>query len=165
MSTVQPCPTLSPAASDVPRHPDLAALAAALQEIARALPACAAANAPEPPNATAAESTGAPEAAKAAALRPAALERGGETRAFYFSPAALHMERELLRKYRAQDFQGLLEEAHALLVGLVSLMRSVPKEVRVRGHVISSLGAQLDHACALLLRMRHVYEKVMPVRH
>ena len=74
------------------------------------------------------------------------------------------MERELLRKYRAQDFQGLLEEVHTLLVGLVKLMQSVHKDVRVRGYVISSLGAQLDHASALVLRMRNVYDKVMPVQ-
>lgn len=160
MPTAQPCPTLSPSASDVPPHPDLAALAVALQETARALLACA----PEPSKATAAQPADAPEASKPTAPQPVAPDRAGETRAFYFPPAALHMERELLRRYRARDLQGLLEEAHALLVGLVKLMQSVPREARVRGYVLSSLGAQLEHACALLLRMRHVYEKVMPVR-
>ena len=74
------------------------------------------------------------------------------------------MERELLRKYRATDFQGLLEEVYTLLVGLVKLMQSVHKDVRVRGYVISSLGTQLDHAAALVLRMRHIYERVVPVQ-
>lgn len=91
-------------------------------------------------------------------------ERSGETRAFYFPPASLHMERELLRKYRATDLQGLLEEAHTLLLGQVKLMRSVHKDVRVRGYVISSLGAQLEQVSALLLRMRHVYDQVLPVK-
>lgn len=151
MSTDQPFSALSPSVPDNggPLPADLAALAASLQKISEALLAHVPARAATP------------QAGPAQARRPAPQ---GETRAFYFSPAALLMEKELLRKYRAQDFQGLLAEAHTLLVGLVSLMRSVPKEARVRGHVIASLGSQLEHACALMLRMRHVYEKVMPVR-
>ena len=58
----------------------------------------------------------------------------------------------------------MLEEAHTLLVGLAKLMRSVHKDVRVRGYVIASLGAQLDHASALLLRMRNVYDAVVPLQ-
>lgn len=129
---------------------DLAALAASLQETAQALFAISSTKnmANEP---------------KAAAAKPV-REQDGEIRAYYFPPAAVNMERDLLRKYHTQDFQGLLEEAHTLLVGLVKLMHSVHKDVRVRGYVISSLGAQIDHASALLLRMRHVYEKVMPVQ-
>ena len=74
------------------------------------------------------------------------------------------MEKELLRKYRANDFQGLLEVVHILLVGLVKLMQSVHKDARVRGYVISSLGAQIDHASALVLRMRNVYDRVVPIQ-
>ena len=128
-------------------HSDLTALAVTLQETAQAL---LAAHAPDEP--------------KEPAAKPPAYQTGGETRSFYFPPATVHMERELLRKYRAEDFQGLLEEAHTLLVGLVKVMRSVHKDVRVRGYVISSLGARIDHASALVLRMRNVYEKVIPVQ-
>lgn len=42
-------------------------------------------------------------------------------------------------------------------------MRSVHKDVRVKGCVISSPGARIDHASALVLRMRTVYENVIPV--
>ena len=134
---------------DHPAPPDLSTLAASLQEAAQALLAL------YPPN-TANEM-------KNPAAKPPARQADGETRSFYFPPAAVHMERELLRKYRADDFQGLLEEVHILLVGLVKVMLSVHKDVRVKGYVISSLGAQINHASALVLRMRNAYAKVMPV--
>ena len=129
------------------RHnPDLVALAASLQELAQSLLAHVS---KEPEDST---------------IKQPAIRNDGETRSFYFPPATVHLERELLRKYRAEDFQGLLEEVHTLLVGLVKLMQSVHKDVRVRGYVISSLGAQLDHASALVLRMRNVYDRVVPVQ-
>ena len=43
-------------------------------------------------------------------------------------------------------------------------MRSVHKDVRVKGYVIASLGAQLDHASALVLRMRNVYGGIVPIQ-
>lgn len=147
MSCVESAPQYSQSSSALPTPPDFAALAASLQEIAQSLLACA------PKDLTA--PTGKPSASR---------DGGGETRSFYFPPAAVHMERELLRKHRATDFQGLLEEVHILLVGLVKLMQSVHKDVRVRGYVISSLGAQLDHAAALVLRMRNIYERIVPVQ-
>lgn len=130
-----------------PHHsatPDLAALARTLQETAQALLALA------------------PK--KEAAVRPPARPNDGEIRSFYFPASAIQRERDLLLKYRAEGFKDLLEEVHTLLVGLVKVMRSVHKDVRVKGYVISSLGAQIDHASALALRMRNVYEDVMPVR-
>lgn len=130
-------------------HSDLAALAATLQETAQALLA----RIPDEPKEPKKPSAG-----------PPARVGDGETRSFYFPPASVHLERELLRKYRVDDFQGLLEEADTLLVGLVKLMQSVPKDVRVRGHVIASLGTQLAHASALMVRMRNVYGKVVPVQ-
>ena len=95
--------------------------------------------------------------------QPPVRQNDGEIRSFYFPASTIHRERDLLLKYRAEDFQGLLEEVHTLLVGLVKVMRSVHKDVRVKGYVISSLGAQIDHASALVLRMRNVYEDVIPV--
>ena len=129
---------------------DLSALANTLQAAAQTLFAMQTKMAPDTPQ----ESN----------VKPLARKDGGETRSYYFPPGAVHLEKELLRKYRAEDFQGLLEEAHTLLVGLVKLMQSVHKDVRVKGYVIASLGAQLDHASALVLRMRNVYDKVMPVQ-
>lgn len=129
-----------------PTPSDLVALAASLQEAAQSLLACA------------------PQESTTPIAMPPASREDGETRSFYFPQSAIHMERELLRKYCATDFQGLLEEVYTLLVGLVKLMQSVHKDVRVRGYVISSLGAQLDHAAALVLRMRHIYERVVPVQ-
>ncbi len=129
-----------------PQAPDLTALAATLQEAAQALLAHA------------------PDTPQESATKPPIRRDEGETRSFYFPPATVHLERELLRKYRANDFQGLLEEVYTLLVGQVKLMESVHKDARVRGYVISSLGAQLAHALALVLRMRNVYDKVMPIR-
>lgn len=222
MSHVHSTPEHSPPRSDHPAPPDLAALAATLQEAAQALltltlpdmtdepkeptvrrdagpdaglPAGPSAKQPagpslkplsEPPaNPPISPDAGLPAApaacpfaappvdppacpsAESSANPLAALpsrQADGEVRSFYFPPAAVRMERDLLSKYRAEDFQGLLEEAHTLLVGLVKVMRSVHKDVRVKGYVISSLGAQIDHASALVLRMRNVYDKVMPVR-
>lgn len=138
--------SLSTPSPNSPSPSDFAALATSLQEAAQSLLACA----PQEPISP----TG----------RPSASREEGETRSFYFPQSAVHMERELLRKYRATDFQGLLEEVYTLLVGLVKLMQSVHKDVRVRGYVISSLGTQLDHAAALVLRMRHIYERVVPVQ-
>ncbi|WP_232224919.1 ATPase [Desulfovibrio sp. 3_1_syn3] len=146
MSSVESTPHYSQSSPTPPTLLDFAALATSLQEIAQSLLVCA----PQgPTNSTA---------------MPSASREDGETRSFYFPQSAIHMERELLRKYRATDFQGLLEEVYTLLVGLVKLMQSVHKDVRVRGYVISSLGAQLDHAAALVLRMRHIYERVVPVQ-
>ena len=148
MSDVHSTPKHSTPSAIPSPYPDLAALAVSLQETAQALLTFSATNADEDTS---------PSPAKPV------RDRDGETRSFYFPPASVNMERELLRKYRAQDFQGLLEEVHTLLVGLVKLMQSVHKDVRVRGYVIASLGAQIDHASALVLRMRHVYDGVMPV--
>ncbi len=133
-----------------PPTPDLTALAASLQEAAQAL--------------LAVSSTSMPIVPKDVAVNPPARKDAGETRSFYFPSGAVRLEKELLQKYRADDFQGLLEKAHTSLVGLAKLMQSVHKDVRVKGHVIASLVAQLDHAAALLIRMRHVYDSVVPVQ-
>ncbi len=122
---------------------DLTALAATLQEAAQALLA----HTPDTPQ----------ESAPKQPIR----RDDGATRSFYFPSATVHLEKELLQKYRANDFQGLLKEVYTLLVGQVKLMQSVHKDARVRGYVISSLGAQLAHASALVLRMRNVYDKVV----
>lgn len=87
----------------------------------------------------------------------------GETRCYYLSPGAVRHERELLQRYRVEDFGELLAEAHMLLVGLVKLMKTTPHEVRVRGYVVASLGCALEQASALLLRMRNVYGQVEKV--
>ena len=36
----------------------------------------------------------------------------GETRCYYLSPGTVQHERELLKRYRAEDFRGLLAETH-----------------------------------------------------
>ena len=119
--------------------PDLAAIAATLTEAAQALQAFASAT-PPPTKST-------PDAA-------------GETRCYYLSPATLRQERELLQKYRADDFQGLLTETHTLLAGLVKVMTSTHPDARLRGRSVSSLGASLEQVVALLVRMRNVYGKM-----
>lgn len=150
MSNSHPNAKHSLPSPDHPTPPDLAALAVTLQEAAQSLFALSSVNMPDEP--------------KEPAAKPPARRDDGETRSFYFPSSTVNMEKELLRKYRVDDFQGLLEEVHTLLVGLVKLMQSVHKDVRVRGYVISSLGAQLDHASALVLRMRNVYDRVMPIQ-
>lgn len=87
----------------------------------------------------------------------------GETRCYYLSPGAVRHERELLQRYRVEDFGELLAEAHMLLVGLVKIMKTTPHEVRVKGYVVASLGCALEQASALLLRMRNVYGQVEKV--
>lgn len=85
---------------------------------------------------------------------------GGETRCYYLSPATVQHEKELLKRYHAEDFRGLLAETHALLVGLVKIMKNTHPNVRVKGYVISSLGCLLEQASSLVLRMRNVYDRV-----
>ena len=150
MSKSHSCLTPSPTHPYHPAPPDLAALADALQEAARALLDL--------------QATAAPGAAREPADKPPARRDDGETRAFFFPRKTVHQERELLLKYRKDNFLGLLEEVHLQLAGLVKIMQSVHKDVRVRGYVIASLGAQLEHASCLVLRMRDVYDKVMPVQ-
>ena len=84
----------------------------------------------------------------------------GETRCYYLSSAMLKHERELLQRYRVDDFNGLLEEAHTLLAGLVKVMKSTHPDARLRGRSVSSLGSLLEQVSSLLVRMRNVYEKV-----
>ena len=131
-------------------HPELVSVAKALQETAQTLLALS-------ETSTLAE-------LKEQTDKAPALRDDGETRSFYFPPSTVNMERELLRKHRADDFQGLLEEVHTLLAGLVKLMQSVHRDVRVRGYVIASLGMQLEHASSLVLRMRNIYDKVIPLQ-
>lgn len=125
--------------------PDSAALAAALHSVAQALLSHSTTNpAPNQPQQTA----------------PETLHQQGETRCYYFSPSVLRHERELLHKYRAEDFRGLIAETHTLLVGLVRLMRSVHPDARLRGYVFSSLGCLLEQAVNLTQRMQNVYSRV-----
>ncbi len=90
----------------------------------------------------------------------ACSEDSGETRCYRFSPSTIRHERELLKKYHAEDFRGLIAETHVLLVGMVKLMKSVHPDARMRGYVISSLGCLLEQASTLTLRMQNVYSKV-----
>ncbi len=119
--------------------PDLTAIAATLTEAAQALQSFSSAKPPQ---------------------RKEQPDAAGETRCYYLSPATLRQERELLQKYRADDFQGLLTETHTLLAGLVKLMMSTHPEARLRGRSVSSLGASLEQVVALLVRMRNVYDKM-----
>ena len=84
----------------------------------------------------------------------------GETRCYCLSPGTVQHERELLRRYRAEDFRGLLAETHMLLVGLVKVMKNTHHDVRVKGYVIASLGCLLEQVSALVLRMKNVYDKI-----
>lgn len=91
------------------------------------------------------------------------LGTNGETRCYYLSPGTVQHERELLKRYRAEDFRGLLTETHMLLVGLVKVMKNTHHDVRVKGYVIASLGCLLEQVSALVLRMKNVYDKVEKV--
>lgn len=84
----------------------------------------------------------------------------GETRCYYLSPSMLKHERELLQKYRVNDLNGLLTEAHTLLAGLVTVMKSTHPDARLRGRSVSCLGSLLEQVSSLLVRMRNFYEKV-----
>ncbi|MCD7983444.1 MAG: ATPase [Desulfovibrio sp.] len=84
----------------------------------------------------------------------------GETRCYYLSPSMLKHERELFQRYRVDDFNGLIAEAHDLLAGLVKVMKSTHPDARLRGRSVSSLGSLLEQASSLLVRMRNLYEKV-----
>lgn len=132
-------PQQSRPSSPQPPSPDLIAIAAMLNEAAQALQVFS--------------------GTRSLQMKEAA-DSTGETRCYYLPPATLKHERELLQKYRADDFQGLLAEAHALLAGLVKIMRSTHPDARLRGNVVSSLGALLEQVSALLIRMRNVYDKV-----
>lgn len=84
----------------------------------------------------------------------------GETRCYYLSPSVLKHERELLQKYRVEDFNGLIAEAHNLLAGLLKVMKSTHPDARLRGRSVSSLGSLLEQVSSLLVRMRNLYERV-----
>ena len=131
-------------------QPDFAFVAKTLQETAQALLAL--------------QETNSAQNLKTRTAEPPTRKDGGETRSYYFPRATVNLEKELLHKYRADDFQGLLDEVYTLLIGLVKLMQSVNKDVRVKGYVIAGLGAQVGHAAALVQRMRNVYGQVAPVR-
>ncbi len=100
------------------------------------------------------------EQGREASPRPAVT---GETRCYYLSPGTVQHERELLKRYHAEDFRGLLAETHMLLVGLVKVMKNTHHDVRVKGYVIASLGCLLEQVSALVLRMKNVYDKVETV--
>jgi len=87
----------------------------------------------------------------------------GETRCYYLSPGTVQHERELLKRYHAEDFRGLLTETHMLLAGVVKIMKTTPHNIRVKGYVIASLGCLLEQASALTLRMRNLYDKLEKV--
>lgn len=118
---------------------ELAAIASMLNEAAQALIAFSGIQPPEKPKHFAAT---------------------GETRYYYLSPSVLKHERELLQKYRVEDFNGLIAEAHNLLAGLVKVMKSTHPEARLRGRSVSSLGSLLEQVSSLLVRMRNLYERV-----
>lgn len=119
--------------------PDLTAIAAMLTEAAQAL----------------ASFSGTAPTGKAEHIAPT-----GETRCYYLSPAMLKHERELFQRYRVDDFNGLIAEAHDLLAGLVKVMKSTHPDARLRGRSVSSLGSLLEQVSSLLVRMRNLYEKV-----
>ena len=135
MSSSQQSCSLSPQ----PPSPDLAAIAAMLNETSQALISFSVKQTPKKVEHTVAT---------------------GETRCYYLSPAMLKHERELLQRYRVDDFNGLLAEAHTLLAGLVKVMKSTHPDARLRGRSVSSLGSLLEQVSSLLVRMRNVYEKV-----
>ena len=88
-----------------------------------------------------------------------ALETG-ETRCYYLSPSVVQHEKELLKKYNANNFYDLLAEVHKLLIGVVKLMQNTPNDVRLRGNVLISIGALLDPVAALVTRMMNVYSRL-----
>jgi len=99
------------------------------------------------------------------AVRSAAPDSAaeGETRCLYFSPEALQGERELLRRYHAEDFCGLLRETHTMLVGLISVMKSINHSARIKGYMIAALGRVLEQVSTLVERMRNVYSEAKQV--
>ncbi len=121
-----------------PQSSDLTAIAAMLNEAAQALIAF----------------SGTPSNEKAVHTAAA-----GETRCYYLSPAMFKHERELLQRYRVDDFNGLLVEAHSLLAGLVKIMKSTHPDARLRGRSVANLGSLLEQVSSLLVRMCNIYEK------
>ena len=138
--------------SDSSPFPDSAALAATLQAVAQALLCHGEQVFPSASKEGGAFLSGGSASARA--------ENVGETRCYYFSPSVVRHERELLKKYHAEDFRGLIAQTHVLLVGLVKLMKSVHPDARMRGHVVASLGSVLEQASSLVLRMQNVYDRV-----
>ena len=140
-------PQPQPSSSHSQSHPELAERIERFQEAAQALLAMYE-----------------PAGQSKEAASPLISGATGETRCYYLSPATLRHERELLQRYRVEDFCGLLAETHTLLVGLVKIMKSAHPDARLKGYVISSLGCLLEQASALVLRMRNVYDKVERVQ-
>lgn len=155
-------PQSLPPSPGLPNLPELAILAEKLQEASEALRVFCQAASPtqtgDPRDAAIPYSFDRPGNVDGTAMGE------GEIRCYYFSPPLLRHERELLKKYKAKDFPGLLAEAHTLLVGLVRLMKSTHPDARLKGYALSSLGSLLDQASALTLRMRNVYSKAERVK-
>lgn len=81
-------------------------------------------------------------------------------RSYYLPLSVVRHEKELLKKYNVSNFYDLLAEAHKLLIGVVKLMQSTHKDVRLRGYVLISIGALLDQIAALVTRMMNVYSRL-----
>lgn len=137
MSSPSPKAAPSSCQNSHPSIPDVAQLAAALQAACDALRSFDAGKTPATP-----------------------ASEAGETRCYYLSPSVVQHEKELLQKYNANNFYDLLAEVHKLLIGVVKLMQSTHKDVRLRGSVLISIGALLDQVAALVTRMMHVYSRL-----
>lgn len=167
-------PALTPSSSRLPSPesplPDLAALAVTLQTAAQALARYCEHAAPSALQGGVGFAPAAPGPARSGNPREtdspcgpaitAATTETGATRCYHFSASALRHERELLKKYHAEDFRGLIVQTNTLLVGVVKLMKSVHPDARMRGYVVSSLGCLLEQAATLTLRMHNVYSRV-----
>ena len=74
------------------------------------------------------------------AIPQSALE-ASEMRSYYLSPSVVQHEKELLKNYNANSSYDLLAEVHKLLIGVMKLMQSTHKNVRLRGYVFLSASA------------------------
>lgn len=137
MSNSSPKATPSPCHGSHPSIPECAQLAALLQTACDALRSFDAHHAFGPP-----------------------VPESGEIRCYYLSSSVVQHEKELLKKYNANNFYDLLVEVHTLLIGVVKLMQSTHKDVRLRGYVLISIGTLLDQVTALVARMKNVYSRM-----
>ena len=141
--------------------PDLAALAEKFQEATQALLAFCRAGSPEQMGM--ADEEAAPDDAALSDDTDESADDQGETRSYYFSPFTLESERKLLKEYDAEDFRGLLLEAHISLSGMVELMKNIEMETKLNSTVIYSLGCLLERVSSLIFKIQDAYSTMEPV--
>ena len=84
----------------------------------------------------------------------------GEERCYYFSPFTLRNERDLLLRYRVEDFDELLMRAYDSLHGIVGTMKNIQTDTPISSTIVFGLGYALEHVAMLISAIQDAYSTV-----